>query len=1060
MIDVIVLPNLARYIHLVKIFKDMKSRSHLFLLSTFFTTLGFAQQSPMPWEKPEVIHERKEKPHTTFILYDDPQKAVKDEPTASPYYQSLNGTWKFHYVDRPADKPQGFYKPDFNDAAWTDLPVPSNWEMKGFGIPIYTNIIYPFPANPPFIDNNHNPVGSYRKTFTIPSGWKDKQVLLHFGSISGYAIIYINGKRVGMSKVSKSPAEFNITSYLNEGTNLLAVEVYRWHDGSYLEDQDFWRLSGIERDVYLHALPSFTLWDFFLQSTLDARYRDGLLDATISLRKFAKATTKKFSVKLELHDANDQVIFQQTKAGNASKDTLQQVTIKGIIKNVAAWSAEHPNLYACVISLYDERNKLIALTQQAIGFRSVEMKNSQLLINGMPILVKGTNRHEHDDINGHVPSRELMIRDIQLMKQFNINAVRTSHYPNDPLWYKLCDQYGLYVVDEANIESHGMGCMPWIPDTTRHPAYLSQWAPAHLDRIERLVERDKNHPSVILWSMGNECGNGKVFYDAYTWIRQRDKTRFVTFEQAGEDWNTDIVSPMYPSMAYMRRYASSPQKRPFIMCEYAHAMGNSSGNFQEYWDVIMSSKHMQGGFIWDWVDQGMKTKNEHDQTYWAYGGDLGGRHLQNDENFCANGLVGADRTPHPGIYEVKKVYQNILFKAQDINRGVILIHNLFDFTDLTDIDFEWQLFKNGELMKSGPFKVSLKPHQQSEVKLDVTIPAAQAGEEYTLNVFAYTRKETSLVPKHHEIAREQFLIPGQYFITTPSKGTFTSKQSGNVLTLTADNSVFEFDVRQGRVIRFSKANQTLITTFPEPYFWRAPTDNDFGANMPETLGFWRTAHVNRTVKKVDVQAQTDHGLPIRVEYVLPEGQLPYTIEYLFQTDGSLKVTSSINLEGKELPELPRFGMRMELLPTLNQFNFYGRGPWENYSDRNTASFLGLHKDNVENLFTNYIRPQENGYRTDVRWLTLTDASGIGIRVEGAQPICVSALNYKSEDFDPGTTKKQQHPTDLTWRNAVWLHVDLAQRGVGGDNSWGSLPHDPYRLLAMRYEYSYVIKLIE
>jgi beta-galactosidase len=1060
MIDVIVRPDLVRYIHLTKIFTDMKLLSQFFLLSTFFTTLSFAQQSPMPWEKPEVIHERKEKPHATFILYDDVKKAVKDDPTASPYYQSLNGKWKFNYVDKPADKPQGFYKPDFNDAAWTDLPVPSNWEMKGFGIPIYTNIIYPFPANPPFIDNNHNPVGSYRKTFTIPAGWKDKQVLLHFGSISGYAIIYINGQRVGMSKVSKSPAEFNITSYLNEGTNLLAVEVYRWHDGSYLEDQDFWRLSGIERDVYLHALPSFTLWDFFLQSTLDARYRDGLLDATISLRKFAKATTKKFSVKLELHDANNKVIFQQTKAANVYKDTLQQVNIKGTIKNVAAWSAEHPNLYACVISLYDEQNKIIALTQQAIGFRSVEIKNAQLLINGMPILVKGTNRHEHDDINGHVPSRELMIRDIQLMKQFNINAVRTSHYPNDPLWYKLCDQYGLYVVDEANIESHGMGCMPWIPDTTRHPAYLSQWAPAHLDRIERLVERDKNHPSVILWSMGNECGNGKVFHDAYTWIRQRDKTRFVTFEQAGEDWNTDIVSPMYPSMAYMRRYASSPQKRPFIMCEYAHAMGNSSGNFQEYWDVIMSSKHMQGGFIWDWVDQGMKTKNEHGQTYWAYGGDLGGHHLQNDENFCANGLVGADRTPHPGIYEVKKVYQNILFKAQDISRGGILIHNLFDFTDLTDIDFEWQLFKNGELMKSGPFKVSLKPHQQSEVKLDVTIPAAQAGEEYTLNVFAYTRQETSLVPKHHEIAREQFLISGKYFITTPLKGTITSKQSGNVLTLTSDNSVFEFDVRQGRVIRFSKANQTLINTFPEPYFWRAPTDNDFGANMPETLGFWRTAHVNRTVKKVDVQAQTDQGLPIRVEYVLPEGQFLYTIEYLFQTDGSLKVTASINLEGKELPELPRFGMRMELLPTLNQINFYGRGPWENYSDRNTASFLGLYKDNVENLFTNYIRPQENGYRTDVRWLTLTDASGKGIRVEGVQPICVSALNYKSEDFDPGTTKKQQHPTDLKSRNAVWLHVDLAQRGVGGDNSWGSLPHDPYRLLAKRYEYSYVIKLIE
>ena len=1032
----------------------------LFLLTIFsFNLLCTAQRTP--WENPLVIEKHKEKPHAHFILYDDKEKALQDEASGSPYYLSLNGPWKFSYVDKPAEKPAGFQLPAFQDASWPVIDVPSNWELKGFGIPIYTNIIYPFPANPPLVNNDYNPVGSYRKTFTIPSTWNNREVFLHFGSISGYAVVYINGKEVGMSKVAKSPAEFNITKYLKEGSNLLAVEVTRWHDGSYLEDQDFWRLSGIERNVFLHALPKLTLWDFFVKAELDAGYQNGVLDADVTIRKFSGNSHKSFSVQVEIQDTRKNIVFQQKKTLQITSDTLQTLTFTGIIKKIAAWSAETPTLYPCVITLRDENNGVLAIAHHAIGFRKVEIKNAQLMVNGVPVLVKGVNRHEHDDVLGHVPTKELMIKDITLMKQYNINAVRTSHYPNDPLWYKLCDQYGLYVVDEANIESHGMGSRPWIPDTTRHPAYDPLWTEAHMDRIARLVENDKNHASIILWSMGNECGNGKVFHDAYNWIRKRDKTRYVTFEQAGEDWDTDVVSPMYPSMSYMRRYASTPQKRPFIMCEYAHAMGNSSGNFQEYWDVIMSSKHMQGGFIWDWVDQGLKTKNESRQTYWAYGGDLGSRHLHNDENFCSNGLVAADRSPHPGIYEVKKVYQNILFKSKDLARGVIQVHNLFDFTDLSMFDFAWELVKNGEVVKKGTFAVTLKPHQQKDITLNILPPTPQPGEEYVINLYAFTRTATPAVPQHHEIAREQLILSGSYIPSAAGKGSLKTEQKNNILSVTAANTLFEFDIRQGTILRYSKGNKRAFSTYPEPYFWRAPTDNDFGSNMPEQLGVWRTAHVHRTLNKVDIGNQTDEGLPIRVEYTLRDIDVPYSVTYLIQPDGSLKISASIDLKGKSLPELPRFGMRMELPESHSSLQYYGRGPWENYNDRNTASFLGLYSDKVENQFTrNYIRPQENGYRTDVRWLKLTTPGGTGLTIEGIQPICFSALHFKTEDFDPGNTKKQQHPTDLPTRKSVWVHVDLKQRGLGGDNSWGALPHDAYRLMDQTYQYSYVIRLIE
>ncbi len=1038
----------------------MKKLAAILLL---LINLPVARSQNNDWENPLLIDQNKEKPHATFMLFDNKQDVATDDYSRSPYYQSLNGTWKFVYVDKYADRLKDFYQTNLNDSKWNDLPVPSNWELKGFGVPIYTNIVYPFPKNPPFIGAD-NPVGTYRKSFTVPAAWDGREVMLSFGSISGCAFIYVNGQKVGMTKVSKSAAEFNITHLIQPGNNVLAVQVFRWHDGSYLEDQDFWRLSGIERDVAIYSLPKLSVWDFFLKPDLDEKYNNGLFSGTVDVRSFAGNTTQQANVTIEVEDADGKTVFTQTKSITSAND-LHTITFDGKVKKPLTWSAETPHLYQCYISLKDKSGKVLALTGTRIGFRKVEIKDAQLHVNGVPVYVHGVNRHEHDEVNGHVPNKEQMMKDITLMKQYNINAVRTSHYPNDPYWYKLCDQYGLYVVDEANIETHGMGAalQGWF-DTTVHPGYLPEWAPAHIDRMQRLIERDKNHASVIIWSMGNECGNGKVFHDGYLMIKQRDASRPVQFEQAGEDWNTDIVCPMYPRISAMNKYAYATDKnRPYIMCEYSHAMGNSNGNFKTYWDIIRSSKQMQGGFIWDWVDQGLKTKDAGGNVFYAYGGDLGGYHLQNDENFCANGLISADRVPHPGIFDVKKGYQDILFQAKDGGRGVVTVFNQFDFTNLKDYTFKWEMLGNGEKMTEGSFELDLDPHQQKDVTLNLPSYKSAAGSEYFVNIYVYTKKATDLVPAGHEVAREQFKSAGNYFDAATAAGDgLQVTKSGNNLSFTNGKVSGDFDLKQGVFTRYAVAgNARVIDQFPEPYFWRAPTDNDFGNGMPFISGVWRTAHINRTIKKVTEGQQTSDGLPVTVEYELAGIKVPYTVDYVIQNDGGIKVTASIDMTGRELPELPRFGMRMMMPRSYENLRFYGRGPWENYNDRNESSFIGLYKDAVNNQYINtYIRPQESGYKTDVRWFTLTNDKGAGIKVEGMQPICFSATDHSTESLDPGMTKKQQHPTDIKPENNVFVHIDLKQRGLGGDDSWGALPHNQYRLLDKKYSYSYRISLVE
>nr|WP_294903003.1 glycoside hydrolase family 2 TIM barrel-domain containing protein [uncultured Lacibacter sp.] len=1021
--------------------------------------VGNAQQANNEWEKPLLLHQNMEAAHASFMLFDRKEDAVADKFDASPFYQSLNGEWKFLYSDNYKNRPLNFFEPQLNDSKWNKLTVPSNWELHGFGLPIYTNIVYPFPRNPPFVGED-NPAGTYRKEFTVPDNWNGKEVILHFGSVTGCAFVYVNGKKVGISKASKTAAEFNVTKYLQKGKNLLAVQVFRWHDGSYLEDQDFWRLSGIERDVFLYAVPTLTVWDFFLTADLDAQYKNGLFNAAIILRQFKGNKITNGIISVELLDSKGNTVLRETKTIKAGTDSLQTVSFSGKLQQPKQWSAEMPNLYQCIISLQDVTGKSISTTAAKVGFRKVEIKNAQLLVNGKKIMVHGVNRHEHDEYLGHVPTKDLMIRDIQLMKQYNINAVRTAHYPNDPLWLKLCDEYGLYVVDEANVEIHGMGVSTNANlDTSIHPAYLPEWAPAIMDRIQRMVKRDKNHASVITWSMGNECGNGKVFHDAYRWIKQHDKTRPVLFEQAVEDWNTDIVSPMYPSIRHMKDYANDlTKKRPYIMCEYAHAMGNSSGNFQEYFNIIKASPHMQGGFIWDWVDQGIQTKDENGKSYWAYGGDFGAGHLQNDENFCANGLVAADRSPHPGIYEVKKVYQDIIIKDKDWQNGVVVVENNFNFTSLSNYQFKWELVKNGTAIQTDTFSINLLPESSAEVKLK--LPAMDKNNEVMLNVYAVTKTATASIPAMHEVAREQFGGNSLQFFTQQhiSNGTLTVRKTENNINFQSGNISGSFNTKQGKLVAYTAGTHSLITTFPEPYFWRAPTDNDFGNQMPQRLGFWRNAHNLLQLDTVKVQEQNKDGLQIDCYYRMAGVEVPYIISYQLLNNGAVKVTASIDLQAKKLPEMPRFGMRMALPKTYTHVDFYGRGPWENYSDRNTASFVGIYQQKAADQFVaNYIRPQENGYKTDIRWVQFYDDQQYGIKITGVQPICFSALPYTTEDLDPGVTKKQQHPSDLNERKFMSVHIDLNQRGTGGDNSWGAYPHAPYLLTNNKYTYSYIIE---
>ncbi len=1033
----------------------------------------YAQHRP-DWENPEVFAINKEDTRATALPYAAEAQAAVNNYEASPYFKSLNGNWQFYWTDKIADVPAGFFEEGYTvtsgasskkgapnqisgQSGWTLMPVPGNWEFNGYGIPMYVNIGFGFPKNPPFINRDDSPTGAYRHEFDIPQSWDGRKVFLHFEGGTNSMYVWVNGKKAGYTENAKSPAEFDITPYIRPGKNLLACEVHKFSDGTYLEDQDMWRLGGINRNVYLYSTAQTRILDFFSHADLDAKYKNGLFSTDVKIKNYSNNAAAQ-TVEVSILDKAGKKIFTQTKKINVAPNSTDSLWFEGVVKSPLQWTAETPNLYNMLITLKDGKNNIVEATSHRIGFRKVEIKDGQVFINGKKVYFKGVNLHEFNTNTGQVVDETVMLRNIQLFKELNINAVRTSHYPQQPLWYKLCDEYGIYLVDETNLESHGLG---YGPDNVSN---FPEWQAAHLDRIKRLIERDKNHASVIFWSLGNEASNGKAFFTMYDWAKARDKSRPVQYEQAYQrDRNTDIICHMYPSWGDMQRDAKKDLGRPYIMCEYAHAMGNSMGNFQEYWDLMRTSKNMQGGFIWEWYNHGYKTKDEQGREYWAYGGDLYGYNKPNDGNFCMDGIISPDQQYLPHTHIVKKVYQNILFEAKDVNNGIITVINDFKFIPVTpkDYTFKWVLLKNGEMAATDNFDVTIAADSRKDVKLNLPVISAAPGTEYYLQVHAYTKNATQFLPAGFEAAKGEVAFNNNsYFAAAKDNGSnVEKKEEGDKLTLSANGVSYEFYKNGRGLASINSSIGWLFGKLPKVNFWRAPTDNDFGSGEQYHLRLWDAAsHAQRTTFK----SVNDKEGTVTINYeIKPAGvDAAVNVAYMVNKDGSLTIASHYKALADDLPEMMRFGMNMELSKRFNNFTWYGRGPWENYVDRKEDAFMGIWKGNVEDQAFPYFRPQEAGNKTDVRWFTLTDKDGKGIRVTGAQPLHVSATNYRTEDWDPGTTKKQQHASDILPADRVILNVDLFQRGVAGLNSWGARPLDQYRFREKEYSYTYTISIIK
>ncbi|NOX55816.1 MAG: DUF4981 domain-containing protein [Planctomycetes bacterium] len=1065
------------------------SLTYVVLLLGSTGPLRAAQSDGAPaWENEQVLGRNKEPARATSMPYPDRPSALQAIPSATPYYRCLNGKWKFRWSPDPQSRPRDFYRPDYDARSWDEIPVPSNWQMQGYGTPLYVNIRYPFRKDPPRVTGEpprnytsykaRNPVGSYRRQFRVPVEWRGRQVFLQFNGVDSAFYVWINGRLVGYSQGSRTPAVFNITKFLKQGENLLAVEVYRYSDGSYLEDQDFWRLSGIFRDVFLWSTADLHIRDFFVHPELDDHYRDATLRVDVEVKNFADRR-QRFTVDAELLDAAGRTVFRGVKAsGEADAGGSILVVLQKPVQNPAKWSAEQPNLYRLLLTLRGPRGRVVEVTTCRVGFRRVEIRNGRLLVNGQPIDIKGVNRHEHDPQTGHTISRASMIRDIKLMKQFNINTVRTSHYPNDPRWYDLCDEYGLYVIDEANIESHGMGY--GAASLAKNPA----WRRAHLDRTQRMVERDKNHPSVIIWSLGNEAGNGVNFYATYDWIKQRDPSRPVQYERAQLDRNTDIYCPMYSPIEKIVRYATSRPDRPLILCEYAHAMGNSVGNLQDYWDAIEAHPALQGGCIWDWVDQGLlrpvPTNHENhrpafrwlwpQKTYFAYGGDFGDE--PNDGNFCINGLVHPDRRPNPHAWEVKKVYQNIRVSLVDLADGKVRVENKYFFTNLNEFDATWVVRRNGRLVQSGSLgRLNVPPRSSREIVIPFRRSADDA--EYLLTIAFLLAEDKPWADRGFRVAWDQFKLPAPSERSAavrpaPSPGAppgdtarkrTASRRLGppqlherpDTFRIVGPSFVVEIGRRRGELRSYEAGGTKLLVAPLEPNFWKVPNDNQMRNGYVRRLGAWRRAAADRTLQKITAERRPT-SVRVTAFFRLPVGEADYTLTYDIDGTGRVVVTARYQPHRTDVPLLPRFGMTFSVPRRFSQVQWYGRGPHETYWDRKTGAEIGIYSSSVEEMVFPYVRPQDTGNRTDVRWMALTDASGVGLRIEGLQPLSVSVWPFTLADLESAT-----HPYELPRREFNTVFVDWKLHGVGGDNSWGARTHPQYTLSgAQPYRFGFAI----
>jgi beta-galactosidase len=1043
------------------------------LFAVFIIALAnrlFSQDLTTVWQTESINEINREPMHASYFMFESKEQALQNNWQTSDNYLSLNGVWKFNWVESPAKAPKDFYAVNFNDSQWDDFKVPATWEVNGYGYPIYVNIKYEFEhlmkPDPPHVPVDYNPVGSYRRKITIDKSWNGKEIFIHFGSAKSNLFVWVNGQFVGYGEDGKLPSEFNITKFVKTGENVIAFQVYRWSDGTYLECQDMWRVSGVTRDCYLYARHPVHLRDFEVIPDLDENYQNGSLQIKTSFANASRGSN--YSLEVELLDGSATKHQSSHKLG-----TLADKPIFINIDNPLKWTAETPNLYKLLLTLRDEAGNILEVIPQNVGFRKVEIKNGRFLLNGKAIYIKGVNRHETDPVTGQTISKARMEQDIRLMKQLNINAVRTCHYPNDEYWYDLCDRYGIYVLDEANIESHGMGYK-----LDRTLANRPSWKEAHLNRVRRMVERDKNHPSVLYWSLGNEAGNGYNMYECYLWVKQRNY-RPVQYERAAVDWdfhfewNTDFICPMYPSPSglagFGQNHADSP--RPLIMCEYAHAMGNSMGNFKDYWEVIKKYPVLQGGFIWDFVDQALYKANSAGDTMFAYGGDYGPANAPSDKNFLCNGVLHPDRRYNPHAYEVKKVYQNITTRLVDTTNTVIEIFNENFFTDINNVRLNWTLLVDG-LEKQQGTVASLPAAPRQSFKCKLPIKPTPNSSEVFVNLSYVLKAADPLLPAGYEIAKEQLVLKNKWKnqLTVAASDRIQVSSTDDHVTLRSAMAQWQFSQQSGLLTEYVYKGKNILQ---EPYtlkpnFWRPPTDNDYGADIPKKLKAWKEATNKQQLISLAVDSTDKAHLKIRAAYDLgaeleAKLYLTYTVsnngemlvEQRLETHKSIAPTDRIEDKPDGLYHLPKFGMQVVLPVEFSEVEFYGRGPHENYCDRNYSAHVGIYRQTVKEQCFDYIRPQETGNKTDIRWYKIL-STNIGVRLESDSFLSITTRNFLDEDLDDGESKQQRHAADLKPRDLTVVNIDYKQMGVGGIDSWWAWPLEQYRLPYQNYSYRFKI----
>ena len=1014
---------------------------------------GALAQSESRWQNVNINQQNREPRRANFFAFENLEKAQSFDKKKSANYLSMEGMWKFNFVKDHNKRPANFFALKYDDSQWKDFPVPGLFELNGYGDATYKNIGYAwatqFDPNPPYISELNNYTGSYRRTFELPKDWKGKDVYFHVGSATSNLTLWVNGKYVGYSEDSKVAAEFNISKYLKPGKNLIAMQVMRWCDGSYFEDQDFWRFTGIAREVYLYARPKLHAADIRLNAALENNYQDGVLNYKVSLKG------GKTDVAITLCDKDGKQIAQATGA-------------QGVIKvpKVNAWTAETPYLYKAYITLKNKQGAAEVIPQK-VGFRNVEIKNAQLLVNGQPVLVKGADRHEMDPDGGYVVSLERMIQDIKIMKLLNINAVRTSHYPCDPRWYDLCDEYGIYITAEANLESHGMGYEE--KSLAKFPEYIVP----HIERNEGNVKPLINHPSVIVWSLGNEGGYGVNFEKAYDWVKACDKTRPAQYERGGYDSKTDIYCPMYIGYEESESYCKSNGTKPYIQCEYAHAMGNSEGGFKEYWDLIRKYPKYQGGYIWDFVDQGLRDKSPiTGKEIFTYGGDYG-RYPGSDYNFNCNGIIAPNRRLNPHAYEIQYVLQNVWIKDFDAENGSFNVYNENFFKNIDDLSLTATLFANGVKLTTVaiPDTKGIAPQATKLVKSEALKSAIEkaeaehATEEITINFAFASDGSQPLVDKGQVMARQQIVLNGYEFDKVDAPANTGSKieveETNSYVKVSAERMSVTIGKKTGMIDYLDVDGEPMLK-FREsmtPEFWRAPTDNDYGASLQKKMRVWKNPQMN--LKSFD-KSESKDSVVLTANFEMPEVKAELMLRYRINAAGEVAVTEKMTTDKEaKVADLFRYGMQLQMPASFSKLEYYGRGPEENYIDRHSSAFIGKYEANVKDEYYPYVRPQESGNHTDIRYFSIFNpTTGKGITFEGYAPMECSAIPYLVEDLDAGIEKEHawgQHSGDLVEKGLVQLHIQQRQFGLGCIDSWGSSPMEKYRMHYQDRCFSFVIK---